>query len=112
MKASHSSFRVEKHDNDHSSYRLPGRKRRGKLWQWTYKIPDLDRLNRLQATNPRLFEIIRDGNISIIKKKSGADQLRKVIMRLFTDPHKEDVLWTAWQRFAEYDLNSSKHRDQ
>ena len=70
MKASHSSCRVEKHDNGHSSYRLPGRKRRGKLWQWTYKIPGLDRLNRLQATNPSLFEIIRDGNISIIKKRA------------------------------------------
>ena len=87
-------------------------RRRGKLWQWIYKIPGIDRLKRLQTTNPRLFEIISDGNISIIEKKNDANQLRKLIKHLFTDPHKEDVLWTAWQRFAEYDLNSSKHRDQ
>jgi len=87
-------------------------KRTGRVWKWVNTLPGLNRLKRLQVTNPRLFEIISDGNISIIGKESDASQLRKLIRSLFTDPHKEDVLWTAWQRFAEYDLNSSKHRDQ
>jgi hypothetical protein len=87
-------------------------KRTGRVWKWIKKIPGTNQLARLQVTNPRLFEIISDGNISIIGKESDATHLRKLIKGLFTTPHKEDVLWTAWQRFAEYDLNSSKHRDQ
>ena len=87
-------------------------KRTGKVWNWIYRIPWLNQLTRLQATDPRLFEIISDGNIKIIGKESDASQLRKLIEGILTEPRKEDVLWTAWQRFAEYDLNSSRHRDQ
>lgn len=88
------------------------KKRSSRIWKWIYNMPGLNRLRRLQGTNPHLFEIISDGNIKIVRKESDAAQLRKMIEGLFTDPYKEDVLWTAWQRFAEYDLNSSRHRDK
>ena len=37
-------------------------------------------------------------------------QLRNLIKGLFQPP-REKILWTAWQRFAEYDTNSIRHRD-
>jgi hypothetical protein len=69
-------------------------------------------LMRLQETNPRLYEIISDGKIIIIGTSFDALQLRKMIKGLFTHPPKENILWTAWQQFAEYDLNSIRHRNQ
>ena len=87
-------------------------KRSRRIWKWFNNVPWLSRLTRLQKTNPRLFEIISDGNITIIEEESSADQLRTLIKGLLTDPHEQDILWAAWKRFAEYDLNSSRHRDQ
>jgi SMODS and SLOG-associating 2TM effector domain 1 len=48
----------------------------------------------------------------IVGSSFDAIQLRNMIKGIFTDPPKENILWTAWQRFAEYDLNSSRHRNQ
>jgi hypothetical protein len=93
-------------------YQQNAAKRAGGFWKWVDSIPWLNQLTRLKGTNPRLFEIISDGDIRIIQKETDAEQLRKMIEGLFTDPHKEDVVWTAWRRFAEYDLNSSRHRDK
>jgi hypothetical protein len=86
--------------------------RSGWFWNLVYRVSGGNRLTRLRTTNPRLFEIISDGNISVISKENDADQLRGLIKGLFKDPRQEDVLWTAWQRFAEYDINSIRHRNQ
>ena len=96
----------------YKKYQQTVAKRTGQIWKWIYNLSGGNRLSRLRTTDPRLFEIISDGNISVISKDSDADQLRQLIKDLFADPRKEDVLWTAWQRFAEYDLNSTRHRDQ
>jgi hypothetical protein len=85
------------------------RTRRGRNW---FKRTSRQPLADLQETNPRLFEIISDGNILIVGTSFDAIQLRNLIKGIFTHPPKENILWTAWQRFAEYDLNSIRHREQ
>jgi hypothetical protein len=88
-------------------------KRTGRVWKWVNRFPASNsRLANLQETNPRLFEIISDGNILVVGTGFDAIQLRNLIKGIFTHPPKENILWTAWQRFAEYDLNSSRHRAQ
>jgi hypothetical protein len=86
-------------------------KRSGKAWK---RIKPLlpNRLTELQETNPRLYEIIADGRIMIVGKSFDGVQLRNLIKGIFTHPPKENLLWTAWQRFAEYDKNSVRHRAQ
>jgi hypothetical protein len=85
------------------------RARRGRNW---LSQPSDQTLVSLQETNPRLFEIVSDGNILIVGTGFDAIQLRNLIKGIFTHPPKENILWTAWQRFAEYDLNSGRHRNQ
>lgn len=87
-------------------------KRTGRVWKRINPFLSINPLTRLQETNPRLYEIISDGRILIVGTSFDAIQLRNMIKGIFTDPPKENILWTAWQRFAEYDLNSSRHRTQ
>jgi hypothetical protein len=87
-------------------------KRTGRVWKRINPFLSLNRLTRLQETNPRLYEIISDGKITIVGTNFDAIQLRNLIKGTFTHPPKENILWTAWQRFAEYDLNSGRHRTQ
>ncbi|MFL7868933.1 MAG: SLATT domain-containing protein, partial [Anaerolineales bacterium] len=87
-------------------------KRAGRFWKRMKRInPFTGRspLKGLQETNPRLFEIISDGKIIIVGTRFSAIQLRNLIKGLFQPP-KEQILWTAWQRFADYDQNSVRHR--
>jgi hypothetical protein len=83
-------------------------KRTASLWRRFNPFLSPNRLTRLQETNPRLYEIISDGNILIVGREFDAIQLRNLIKGLF-QPAREKILWTAWQRFAEYDWNSIRH---
>ncbi|MGE5249679.1 MAG: SLATT domain-containing protein [Bacteroidota bacterium] len=84
-------------------------KRTGRFWKWLRAFRGRNPLQGLRETNPRLFEIISDGKIFIIDPNFSANQLRNLIKGLFQPP-KEQILWTAWQRFADYDTNSVRHR--
>jgi hypothetical protein len=87
-------------------------RRTGRVWKRINQMPAFNPLARLRETNPRLYEVISDGKILIVGKDFDAIQLRNLVKGIFTHPPKENILWTAWQRFAEYDLNSSRHREQ
>ena len=87
-------------------------KRTGRVWKRINPFLSINRLTRLQETNPRLYEIISDGKILIVGSNFDAIRLRNLIKGIFTHPPKENILWTAWQRFAEYDVNSGRHRAQ
>jgi len=87
-------------------------RRTGRVWKRINPFLSTNRLTRLQETNPRLYEIICDGKITIVGSDFDAIQLRNLIKSIFTHPPKENILRTAWQKFAEYDLNSSRHRIQ
>ena len=87
--------------------------RTGRIWKAINSLSSINnRLTNLQETNPRLYEIISDGQIIVIGAGFDAIQLRNMIKGIFTNPPEENILWTAWQRFAEYDLNSVRHRKQ
>ena len=87
-------------------------KRTGRVWNQINPYRAFSGLRRLQETNPRLYEIIKDGNIMIVGTNFDAIQFRNLIIGTFTNPPKENILWTAWRRFAEYDLNSIRHRNR
>jgi hypothetical protein len=87
-------------------------RRGGSVWRRLNSSTSANHLAGLRETNPRLYEIISDAKILIIEPTLDAIQLRNLIKGLFTHPPKENVLWIAWQRFAEFDLNSSRHRKQ
>jgi hypothetical protein len=87
--------------------------RTGRVWRLVNSFSSTNsRLSNLRETNPRLYEIISDGRITIIGTGFDAIQLRNLIKAIFTHPPQENILWTAWQRFAEYDQNSVRHRKQ
>jgi hypothetical protein len=83
-------------------------KRTTTIWRRFSRFLSPNRLTRLQETSPRLYEIISDGNILIVGARFDAIQLRNLIKGVFRPP-REKILWTAWQRFAEYDWNSIRH---
>lgn len=85
-------------------------KRTGRIWKWIRPFSGPNPLARLRDTNPRLYEIISDGKLMVVGADFDAIQLRNLIKGLFQPP-REKILWTAWQRFAEYDTNSIRHRD-
>jgi hypothetical protein len=91
---------------------LMAEKRTGSFWKRINPFSASRTLAELRETNPRLYEILSDGKLMIVGADFDAIQLRNLIKGTFTHPPKENILWTAWQRFAEYDLNSSRHRDQ
>jgi hypothetical protein len=86
-------------------------RRTGKSWKLFRPLLPYNRLKQLQETNPRLYEIISDGKIRLIEKNFDAIQLRNLIKGI-SRPTEENLLWAAWQRFAEYDQNSVRHRVQ
>ena len=73
-------------------------KRTGRVWKRINPFLSINRLTRLQETNPRLYEIISDGKILIVGSNFDAIRLRNLIKGIFTHPPKENILWTAWQR--------------
>jgi SLOG in TRPM, prokaryote/SMODS and SLOG-associating 2TM effector domain 1 len=81
------------------------------IWRWINPFWVFRRLRPLQNTNPRLYEIISDGKLMIVGSTFDAIQLRNLIKGVFTRPPEENILWIAWRRFAEYDVNSSRHRN-
>lgn len=85
-------------------------KRTGRTWKYAKTFFSSNPLTSLRETNPRLYEILSDGKIIIIGTSFDAIQLRNLIKGIFTHPPKENILWTAWQKFAEYDKNSGRHR--
>jgi hypothetical protein len=85
-------------------------KQSSKFWRWINPFWIYRRLRPLQDTNPRLYEIISDGKIMLVGKKFEAIQLRNLIKGIF-QPSREKIVWTAWQRFADYDQNSIRHRN-
>jgi hypothetical protein len=85
---------------------------KGSLWSLVHWLPFVNHLGRLRDTNPYLYEVISDGKISIIGKKSEAGELRGRIRNFFTHPPEENLLRNAWQKFAIYDQNSKRHRVQ
>jgi hypothetical protein len=88
-------------------------KRTGRLWKLLNQLPGFAGLLALRIDDPHLAEVIYDGNIIVFPKKGDAVQLRDAIKNLIAPPAAphEDLLWLAWKRFAEYDLNSTRHRD-
>jgi hypothetical protein len=92
--------------------KLAWEKRTGFFWKLLNGLPFVNRVRRLRETNPRLYEIISDGKISILRKKSEAGELRGRIRNFFTHPPEENLLRNAWQKFAVYDQNSKRHRIQ
>ena len=83
-------------------------KRMGRIWKLIRPFSGSNPLASLRDTNPRLYEVISDGKIIIVGTNFDAIQLRNLIKGLFQPP-REKILWTAWQRFAEYDQNSIRH---
>ncbi len=84
-------------------------RRTGKSWKLFRPLLPYNHLKQLQETNPHLYEIISDGKIRIIGRNFDAIQLRNLIIGI-SRPTEENLLWAAWQRFAEYDQNSVRHR--
>lgn len=92
--------------------RIRSRQRRtGRWWKLIYRLSRSNPVEHLRDSNPRLYEVISDGRIMVVSKDFDATQLRNLIKGIFVSARKT-ILWTAWQRFAEYDQNSSRHRDE
>lgn len=92
--------------------KLAWEKRTGFFWNLVKWLPFVNRVKRLRETNPYLYEIISDGKISVLGKKSEAGELRGRIRNFFTHPPEENLLRNAWEKFAVYDQNSRRHRIQ
>ena len=92
--------------------KLAWEKRTGFLRNLVRWLPFVNPVKRLRETDPYLYEIISDGKISILGKKSEASELRGRIRNFFTHPPEENLLRNAWEKFAAYDQNSRRHRIQ
>ncbi len=62
--------------------------------------------------DPDMAEIIVDGKLVFIANQATAEDLRERIIKELPPPWAENVLKRAWERFAIYDKNSNRHRDE
>ena len=87
--------------------------RKGRIWRLLSRLPGLNGLTKFNVRNPELSEIVHDGNIMVFPKNENATKLRNLLNNLINPPAppEKDLLWMAWKRFAEYDVNSLRHRD-
>ncbi len=62
--------------------------------------------------DPDMAEIVVDGKLVFIADQATAEELRERIILELPPPWAENVLRHAWERFALYDKNSIRHRDE
>lgn len=88
-------------------------RRSGGGWNIVKRIPGFGGLAELRIGDPALSEILHDGNLILFPPNGTAAQLRDFLHGLLVPPTSrvEDLLNLAWKRFAEYDRNSTRHRD-
>ena len=70
------------------------------------------RINRqvLGTTDPALTEIVLDGKLNLFgHTRTGAD-LRRAILQIILRQYVSPVLYLAWARHADYDLNAKRHQ--
>ncbi len=67
-------------------------------------------LQELSTSDPALVEIVSDGKLSLFAPGYNGADLRQAILQPLLRAYVSPVLYMAWARHADYDLNAKRHQ--